>query len=150
MTTNNYFVKYISTSNQKDLLDNSSEQNIYQCSKFPLGQWSVTTQTASRTAELSFLKLSAEQQNSPFHWSSGPWPLKLSAELSFPLVHGTINCHEKSEAFSHLTLSMGPTPLSSSLSEGQWLLMWSDQLTHIALLHCWLTPFGGPVKIVGQ
>ena len=90
MTTNNYFVKYISTSNQKDLLDSSSEQNIYQGSKFPLVQWSVTTQTVSRPAE-----------------------------LSFALVHGTTNCHEKSEAFSHLTLSMGPTPLSSSLSEGQ-------------------------------
>ena len=110
MTTNNYFVKYISTSNQKDLLDSSSEQNIHQGSKFPLGQWSVTTQTASRTAELSFALV---QRSVTTQTVSRP------AELSFALVHGTTNCLEKSEAFSHLTLSMGPTPLSSSLSQGQ-------------------------------
>lgn len=109
MTTNNYFVKYISTSNQKDLLDNSSEQNIYQCSKFPLGQWSVTTQTTSRTAELSFLKLSAEQQNSPFQWSSSPWPLKLPVEQQNSPFHW----------------SSGPWPLKLSADQQNSPFHWS-------------------------
>ena len=144
MTTNNYFAKYISTSSQKDLLDSSSEQTYIraQIPTGPVVRDHSNCQQNSRTL-LSSGPVVRDHSNCQV---SGP------AELSFALVHGTTNCHEKCKAFSHLTLSAGPTPLGSSLSEGQWLLMRSTH-THRSpspLAHSfWRTCENcGPVKLL--